>query len=534
MSSPFIHRFTSVGRYFIYDVNTNAIFEVDRQFYDLIDEVDWSPVLPGSVAPAQPVLRGSPSAPPTEERVLAAQEVLAALETYNNLYGAFSAHRPRQIKFPIEPSQLPRVYPEVVRHLILCVTESCNLRCTYCTYSGTYQHNRVHSNKMMSEETALRGVDFLMAHSGYLLDHTEDPLYLGFYGGEPLLNHALIASCIRHLDTTYPARRARVLLSMTSNLTCATPAVLRFLADNEIELTVSLDGPDAIHNRYRKTHSGGGSVSQVRHNLEWLRDNAPEYYSAHVAFNAVLTPPFDLPHVVEFFETDELVRGHRVALALVNTYDTMFLESVGLSDWDWKTYEAQMAELRRRFIAGICSRAHIPNGPLESLFGGQLATIVDRDVYPLTDTIYPGGTCLPGCQRTFVSTDGRFYTCEKVNEHLLIGDLSADYSYIPIGELIAKFEELGKDLCTNCWACRLCGNCFATVLNGNDLDRDRMIQSCSSKKKAINQALEDYAEIATVTNADVRSVFSHTRQPGAVVYACRYLNTPLVTRDMSL
>ena len=134
-------------------------------------------------------------------------------------------------------------------------------------------------------------------------------------------------------------------------LQLATPALLRYLADNKVELTVSLDGPDPIHNRYRKTRLGSGSVSRVRSNLKWLRDNNPEYYNAHVSFNAVLTPPFDLPHIVEFFETDELVQGHRVELALVNTSDTTFLESVGLSDWEWKTYDAQMADLRRRFVA---------------------------------------------------------------------------------------------------------------------------------------------------------------------------------------
>ena len=49
-------------------------------------------------------------------------------------------------------------------NLILQVTQNCNLRCSYCAYSGQY-YNRSHSNKTMSFQIAKQAVDFLFRHS---------------------------------------------------------------------------------------------------------------------------------------------------------------------------------------------------------------------------------------------------------------------------------------------------------------------------------------------------------------------------------
>lgn len=47
------------------------------------------------------------------------------------------------------------------QHLMLQVTQQCNLRCEYCAYSGMYD-NRVHSNKRMDFKLAKKAIDFLL------------------------------------------------------------------------------------------------------------------------------------------------------------------------------------------------------------------------------------------------------------------------------------------------------------------------------------------------------------------------------------
>ena len=88
--------------------------------------------------------------------------------------------RLQEIEHPAT-GKIQSIVEKGLNQIVLQVTQNCNLRCSYCAYSGSY-YNRKHSNKQMSKETALRAVDFFMEHSSEIEDAT-----IGFYGGEPLL-----------------------------------------------------------------------------------------------------------------------------------------------------------------------------------------------------------------------------------------------------------------------------------------------------------------------------------------------------------
>lgn len=40
MPHPFVHTFSQAGSYYVYDVNTNAVLEVDQLLFELISIVD--------------------------------------------------------------------------------------------------------------------------------------------------------------------------------------------------------------------------------------------------------------------------------------------------------------------------------------------------------------------------------------------------------------------------------------------------------------------------------------------------------------
>ena len=57
-----------------------------------------------------------------------------------------------------------QVLGEKLSLLVLNVTESCNLRCKYCIYSGSYQNRRNHNNlNEMPISIAKKAVDFLQS-----------------------------------------------------------------------------------------------------------------------------------------------------------------------------------------------------------------------------------------------------------------------------------------------------------------------------------------------------------------------------------
>ena len=107
--------------------------------------------------------------------------------------------------------------------ITLELTERCNLRCKYCVYSETNNDYRTFGIKDMTFETAQKAIDFLMEHS------SEDKrVFIGLYGGEPLLRFPLVKQVIAYVQKRYSQRD--VYYSMTSNMTLMTEEIHSFMS----------------------------------------------------------------------------------------------------------------------------------------------------------------------------------------------------------------------------------------------------------------------------------------------------------------
>src|ERR1039458_10534682 len=103
----------------------------------------------------------------------------------------------------------------------------------------------------MPWEIAVKAIDFLKSHS-----KLSEEINISFYGGEPLLNSALIQRCVEYAHKVF--ERKHVGHNMTTNGIHLKGAVWDTLIENDFSLLVSLDGPGLIHDRYRRTKGGGG------------------------------------------------------------------------------------------------------------------------------------------------------------------------------------------------------------------------------------------------------------------------------------
>ena len=92
--------------------------------------------------------------------------------------------------------------------LLLNVTESCNLACEYCIYSGQYENERTETKSNMSVDVAKRALDVFLPKSG-------DFPYVGFYGGEPLGNMPLIKAIVDYARASSPDKD--LVFSVTTN-----------------------------------------------------------------------------------------------------------------------------------------------------------------------------------------------------------------------------------------------------------------------------------------------------------------------------
>ena len=60
---------------------------------------------------------------------------------------------------PFSEEDLEQAWGREVDPFILNVTERCSNRCRYCVYGGAYAHERVHSQRVMALETAIKGIE---------------------------------------------------------------------------------------------------------------------------------------------------------------------------------------------------------------------------------------------------------------------------------------------------------------------------------------------------------------------------------------
>jgi uncharacterized protein len=151
--------------------------------------------------------------------------------------------------------------PERRAEVLLATTWACNLRCTYCFVRENEIAGR---SPAMSPETASRVVDALdcrLSHFGEVNLH--------FYGGEALTNLPAMESVVARAGA-FPS--GRFSLSITTNGTLLDPRVFELLGAGNFDVTLSIDGPAAVHDACRRTREGAPTHALVMEFLRNLRE----------------------------------------------------------------------------------------------------------------------------------------------------------------------------------------------------------------------------------------------------------------------
>jgi len=133
----------------------------------------------------------------------------------------------------------------------LSLTHRCNLSCKYC-YSGRS------FKKDMSLVTAQKIVNFTMD-----IAPPEQRIEFSFFGGEPLLRFDLIKEIVDYIHQKERNNGKSVSLSITTNGTLLTQNILDFFIEKNIDLCLSIDGPQHVHNLNRCYRDGRGSFNDV-------------------------------------------------------------------------------------------------------------------------------------------------------------------------------------------------------------------------------------------------------------------------------
>lgn len=194
--------------------------------------------------------------------------------------------------------------------MTLMVSQECNMNCHYCYGDGGEYQN----HGMMSLETALLAVDFLVANS------TENDLHIAFLGGEPLLSFPLICKIVEYCDTVSATTAKKFTFTITTNGTLLNDEIVSFLTTHHVACQISLDGNRTGNDENRYFKNKKGSYDQVIQKTSTLRS------SGHTTARATITPG-NYDYIEIFNHLDNLgFRAIPIAIANNLVDDQTFLK----------------------------------------------------------------------------------------------------------------------------------------------------------------------------------------------------------------
>lgn len=197
---------------------------------------------------------------------LAAGEDAILKESIQELITLGAVRRQNEANLPVErstsASKQKKAPPFPLSTLVLNLAQDCNLACRYCyAQEGTYGQRR----SQMSWDTAKIAVDFLFRESG-----EKEKLSITFFGGEPLLNMAVLQKTVAYAREKSSQEGKEVDFNLTTNGTLLDGPVVDYLVKANIGVSVSIDGPPELHDYWRPLRSGGGSYELLSPGLKKL------------------------------------------------------------------------------------------------------------------------------------------------------------------------------------------------------------------------------------------------------------------------
>jgi uncharacterized protein len=237
------HRFRGAASDFLYLVPSGGIFSLDELSSAILDTL-----APGPLGREQLIETVS-------HRLSCAPADVAGC--IHELCQVHALRDPAAGRVNEAPQQLPEHFP--LQTLVMNVTNQCNLSCQYCYEFGEDKIATPEGKKkFMDLETAKSSVDYLFAQS-----EGRKSVHITFFGGETLMNFPLLRHVIDYSQEQASRKGVSIDFSLTTNATLLTPYIIDFLAENRVGVTVSLDGPKEMNDKFRIFANGRGSYDII-------------------------------------------------------------------------------------------------------------------------------------------------------------------------------------------------------------------------------------------------------------------------------
>lgn len=322
-------------------------------------------------------------------------------------------------------------------NISLIPTLACNLNCRYC-YSS-----RKKENKMMPLEVMDDAIKFFCRYfsfSNCRIDFVS--------GGEPLYNYSALISIMDRISYLLDKYNKKSFFWLCTNGVLLNEHILKYLDKKHVNIGISIDGPEDIHDANRVDIEGNGTYKKIVTNL--LKFNTNKELSRNIKnlWNcAVVTS--STHSLIDIMRNSYQLGFKNLQMKIVWSNDN----SIRLSEENTIKLYDELTQYLFELIK-------------ESKLDEFLSICNENDTYGkilLRIIIQSGVTrrCNAGVNKFSISPEGKLYPCDSF---LGIDDYCVGDIYKGLNSVYSEFNNLRNDSiekCSVCWIKYLCGgDCY--------------------------------------------------------------------------
>lgn len=357
-----------------------------------------------------------------------------------------------------------------LNQLVFEVTDSCNLKCKYCAYGEFYEDYDQREEKILPIKNVIRLIDYLSEYwNSDMNKSSKRPLYVSFYGGEPLLNMFFIKSIVTHLQNNVKCPNVNFMFSITTNALLL-HKYMDYLEEHKFDLMISLDG-NKENTGYRIDKAGKCAYDRIVCNVDKLKKKHPDYFQKLVNFNAVLHNKNSVEDIYRFFKE----RYNKIPS--IGELNNMGIRKDRQVEFN-RTYKNADESLHQsEHYEEIERDMFIQSSSYKSVtqFLHQYSGYVFKDYTELLfdksdQKFLPTGTCIPFSKKLYVTVNGKLLPCERIGHQFALGEITDTEIKLDAGAIADKYNAYYAKFEQQCGNCKNTKSCIQCMFNVSDLD----------------------------------------------------------------
>lgn len=351
------------------------------------------------------------------------------------------------------------------------VTDVCNLKCKYCGYGELYDNYDKRTNNYLSVDIAKKLIDYLYFYWNKPENISgEEPLFISFYGGEPLLNMSLIKSVVSIFEELNIKRT--VIFSMTTNAILLNKYI-DYLKEHHFRILISLDGTQ-YNNSYRVFADGKESFDIVYNNVKYAYQKYPDFFKTNINFNSVFHNKNTAYSIVSFFKKEfnkTPTIGELNTNGIKDNKKEEFKHTFQNLQYDIENSKRRNYLEKKLFLTSPMAHsfilfAHHYNkmtyDNYNELFRSDGNATIDK---------LPSGTCIPFSKKLFLTVNGKILPCERIGQKHCLGEVKEEGVHLDIDDICRQYNQWFRTLSRHCKTCYINKVCMQCIFNLGSIDK---------------------------------------------------------------